>query len=71
MILVDRNGVVSEDRKHKVNKYKAVFALDTKKKTLDDAMKLAEELSKTNTIGVAGQSANLWNHCNNTILATT
>ena len=42
MILVDRNGVVSEDRKHKVNKYKAVFALDTKKKTLDDAMNGAD-----------------------------
>lgn len=42
MILVDRNGVVSEDRKHQVNKYKAVFALDTKKKTLDDAMKGAD-----------------------------
>ena len=42
MILVDRNGVVSEDRKHQVNKYKAVFALDTKKKTLDDAMNGAD-----------------------------
>ncbi len=38
MILVDRNGVVSEDKKHKVNKYKAAFAVDTKKKTLNDAM---------------------------------
>ena len=38
MILVDRNGVVSEDRKDKVNKYKAAFALDTKKETLNDAM---------------------------------
>jgi malate dehydrogenase (oxaloacetate-decarboxylating)/malate dehydrogenase (oxaloacetate-decarboxylating)(NADP+) len=38
MILVDRNGVVSEDTKHKVNKYKAAFAVDTKKKTLNDAM---------------------------------
>ena len=38
MILVDRNGVVSEDKKHKVNKYKAAFAVDTKKKTLSDAM---------------------------------
>jgi malate dehydrogenase (oxaloacetate-decarboxylating)/malate dehydrogenase (oxaloacetate-decarboxylating)(NADP+) len=42
LILVDRNGVVSEDRKHQVNKYKAVFALDTKKKTLDDAMNGAD-----------------------------
>ena len=38
MILVDRNGVVSEDTKDKVNKYKAAFALDTKKETLNDAM---------------------------------
>jgi len=38
MILVDRNGVVSENRKDKVNKYKAKFALNTKKKTLSDAM---------------------------------
>jgi len=42
MILVDRNGVVSEDRKDKVNKYKAEFALDTKKKTLSDAMSGAD-----------------------------
>jgi len=42
MILVDRNGVVSEDKKDKVNKYKAVFALDTKKETLNDAMKGAD-----------------------------
>ena len=42
MILVDRNGVVSEDRKDKVNKYKAVFALDTKKETLNDAMNGAD-----------------------------
>jgi len=42
MILVDRNGVVSEDRKDKVNKYKAEFALDTKKKTLSDAMSSAD-----------------------------
>ena len=48
MILVDRNGVVSEDRKNNVNKYKAVFALDTKKKTLSDAISDADVL-----IGVA------------------
>ena len=42
MILVDRNGVVSEDKKDKVNKYKAVFALDTKKETLNDAMNGAD-----------------------------
>ena len=42
MILVDRNGVVSEDRKDKVNKYKAEFALDTKKKTLSNAMNGAD-----------------------------
>jgi len=42
MILVDRNGVVSEDKKDKVNKYKAVFALDTKKETLNDAMNSAD-----------------------------
>ena len=38
MILVDRNGVVSEDTKDKVNKYKAAYAIDTKKETLNDAM---------------------------------
>ncbi len=42
MVLVDRNGVVSEDRKDKVNKYKAEFALDTKKKTLSNAMNGAD-----------------------------
>ena len=42
MILVDRNGVVSEDRRDKVNKYKAAFALDTKKETLNDAMNGAD-----------------------------
>jgi malate dehydrogenase (oxaloacetate-decarboxylating)/malate dehydrogenase (oxaloacetate-decarboxylating)(NADP+) len=42
MILVDRNGVVSEDRKDKVNKYKAEFAADTKKETLSDAMSGAD-----------------------------
>jgi len=42
MILVDRNGVVSENRKDKVNKYKAEFALDTKKKTLSDVMSGAD-----------------------------
>ena len=42
MILVDRNGVVSEDTKDKVNKYKAAFALDTKKKSLSDAMTVAD-----------------------------
>ena len=42
MILVDRNGVVSEDTKEKVNKYKAAFALDTKKETLNDAMNGAD-----------------------------
>ena len=40
--IVDRNGVVSEDRKDKVNKYKAEFALDTKKKTLSNAMNGAD-----------------------------
>lgn len=38
MLLVDRNGVVSKDKKKKVNKFKAAFAIDTKKKTLSDAM---------------------------------
>ncbi len=42
MILVDRNGVVSKDKKKKVNKYKAAFALDTKKETLGDAMNGAD-----------------------------
>jgi len=48
MILVDRNGVVSEDTKDKVNKYKAAFAIDTKKETLNDAMNGADAF-----IGVA------------------
>jgi len=42
MLLVDRNGVVSEDKKKKVNKYKAAFAVDTKKETLNDAMNGAD-----------------------------
>jgi len=42
MILVDRNGVVSQDKKKKVNKYKAAFAVDTKKETLNDAMNGAD-----------------------------
>ena len=42
MILFDRNGVVSEDRKDKVNKYKAEFAADTNKQTLSDAMSGAD-----------------------------
>ncbi|SVE02586.1 uncharacterized protein METZ01_LOCUS455440, partial [marine metagenome] len=42
MILVDRNGVVSEDRKDKINKYKAEFAADTNKQTLSDAMSGAD-----------------------------
>ena len=42
MLLVDRNGVISEDRKDKVNKYKAEFALDTKRETLNDAMSGAD-----------------------------
>jgi len=42
MLLVDRNGVVSQDKKKKVNKYKAAFAVDTKKETLNDAMNGAD-----------------------------
>ena len=42
ILLVDRNGVVSKDKKKKVNKYKAAFAVDTKKETLSDAMKGAD-----------------------------
>jgi len=42
ILLVDRNGVVSEDKKKKVNKYKAAFAVDTKKETLNDAMNGAD-----------------------------
>jgi len=42
MLLVDRNGVVSQDKKKKVNKYKAAFAVDTKKETLGDAMNGAD-----------------------------
>ena len=38
MLLVDRNGVVSKNRKVKVNKYKAPFEIETDKKTLSDAM---------------------------------
>ena len=42
ILLVDRNGVVSKDKKKKVNKYKAAFAVDTKKETLGDAMNGAD-----------------------------
>ena len=42
ILLVDRNGVVSKDKKKKVNKYKAAFAVDTKKETLSDAMNGAD-----------------------------
>ena len=42
ILLVDRNGVVSQDKKKKVNKYKAAFAVDTKKETLNDAMNGAD-----------------------------
>ena len=42
MLLIDRNGVVSKDKKKKVNKYKAAFAVDTKKETLNDAMNGAD-----------------------------
>ena len=42
ILLVDRNGVVSKDKKQKVNKYKAAFAVDTKKETLSDAMNGAD-----------------------------
>ena len=38
MLLVDRNGVVSKNRKIKVNKYKASFEIETDKKTLSDSM---------------------------------
>ena len=38
MLLVDRNGIVSKSRKIKVNKYKALFEIETDKKTLSDAM---------------------------------
>ena len=38
MLLVDRNGVVSKNRKIKVNKYKAPFEIETDRKTLSDAM---------------------------------
>jgi len=38
MLLVDRNGIVSKNRKIKVNKYKALFEIETDKKTLSDAM---------------------------------
>lgn len=42
ILLVDRNGVVSKYNKKKVNKYKAAFAVDTKKETLGDAMNGAD-----------------------------
>jgi len=42
MILIDRNGVISEDTKDKANKYKSAFAVDTKKRTLSDAMSGAD-----------------------------
>ncbi len=38
MILVDRRGVVSKEQISIVNKYKAEFAVDTDKKTLEDAL---------------------------------
>ena len=38
MLLVDRNGVVSINRKIKVNKYKAPFQIETDRTTLSDAM---------------------------------
>ena len=38
ILLVDRNGVVSKNRKIKVNKYKAPFETETDRKTLSDAM---------------------------------
>ena len=38
MILVDRRGVVSKEQISIVNKYKAAFAVDTDKKTLEDAI---------------------------------
>ena len=38
ILLVDRNGVVSKNRKIKVNKYKAPFEIETDRKTLSDAM---------------------------------
>ena len=38
MILVDRRGVVSKEQISIVNKYKAAFAVDTDKKTLEDAL---------------------------------
>jgi len=38
MILVDRRGVVSNEKISIVNKYKAAFAVDTDKKTLADAL---------------------------------
>ncbi|MFM1605667.1 MAG: malic enzyme-like NAD(P)-binding protein [Candidatus Pseudothioglobus sp.] len=42
MLLVDRNGIVSKNRKIKVNKYKALFEIETDKKTLSDAMDSAD-----------------------------
>ena len=42
MLLVDRNGIVSKSRKIKVNKYKALFEIETDKKTLSDAMDSAD-----------------------------
>ena len=38
MLLVDRRGVVSKKQISIVNKYKAAFAVDTDKKTLEDAL---------------------------------
>ena len=55
MILVDRNGVVSENRKDKVNKYKAEFALDTKKKTLSDVMSGADVFNGVASGGLVTQ----------------
>ena len=42
MILVDRRGVVSKDKKGEVNKFKYAFAAETNKKTLEDALEGAD-----------------------------
>jgi len=42
MMLVDRRGVVSKDKKGVVNKFKYAFAVETNKKTLEDALEDAD-----------------------------
>jgi malate dehydrogenase (oxaloacetate-decarboxylating)(NADP+) len=52
VFLVDRTGVVTKDRAHEIDPYKAKFAQDTKQKTLADAMKDADVFVGLSVAGV-------------------